>query len=232
MIPHHSRLRGLLRDVTDGLAQQMFFWGRDVVHRDGNGLVRAGLQRIARIGTGGEGTSRYRIERENGWIELHGFCAGWRPHDPAATGMLFVRRCHRIFLARGEMTPGRYDMKRLRGGTVDEMLAACGPFLRWWADYEEWAAFEFGPEWREACWRDYRKLRGHRPWLPPVAARSWLRGFLAAPGSSVRPGKLLRRPIACDGRLRRSTNAPRWREDLMFPAPTSSLGTSHPSPSP
>jgi hypothetical protein len=56
-----SRVRGLIRDLTDGLAQQMFFWGRDVAHPDGNGLVRAGLQRIARVESGGEGTSRYRL---------------------------------------------------------------------------------------------------------------------------------------------------------------------------
>jgi hypothetical protein len=189
-----SRLRGLLRDLTDGLAQQMFFWGRDVAHPDGNGLVRAGLQRIARTEVGGEGTSRYRLEREDGWIELHGFCAGWRPHDRAATGMLFVRRCHRIFLARGEMSPGRYDMQRLRGGTVDEMLAACGPFLRWWMDYEAWAADEFGSAWRDAAWRDYRKLRGARAWLAPEDALVWLRDFTTNPRATKRPREILRAP--------------------------------------
>ena len=126
-----SRLRGLIRDLTDGLAQQMYLWGRDVRHPDGNALVRAGLQRIARIDNEGEGTSLYRIERENGWIELHGFCAGWRPHDPEATGMLYIRRCHRIFLASGQMNPGRYDMSRLRSGSTDEILLASESFLRW-----------------------------------------------------------------------------------------------------
>jgi len=187
-----SRLRGLIRDLTDGLAQQMFFWGRDVAHPEGNGLVRAGLQRIARVETGGEGTSRYRIEREDGWIELHGFCAGWRPHDPSLVGMLFVRRCHRIFLARGEMTPGRYDMQRLRGGTVDEMLAACGPFLRWWIDYEDWARIEFGSAWREAARRDYSKLRGVRAWLAPDQARTWLDAFTKDPRTTKRPREILR----------------------------------------
>ena len=126
MIAPHSRLRGLIRDLTDGLAQQMYLWGRDVRHPDGNALVRAGLQRIARIDNDGEGTSLYRIEREGGWIELHGFCAGWRPHNAATDGMLYVRRCHRIFIASGQMIPGRYDMSRLRGGTVERVEVQVG----------------------------------------------------------------------------------------------------------
>jgi hypothetical protein len=36
-----SRLWGILRDLTDGLAQQMFFWGCDVTHPGGNRLRRA-----------------------------------------------------------------------------------------------------------------------------------------------------------------------------------------------
>ena len=189
-----SRVRGLIRDLTDGLAQQMYLWGRDVRHPDGNALLRAGLQRIARIENSGEGTSLYRLERENGWIELHGFCAGWRPHDPQATGMLYIRRCHRIFLARGSMTPGRYDMSRLRSGTADEILLAGETFLRWWVDYEKWVAQELGAAWRKDCWRDYVKLRRARPWLSPVQAVDWLLDFLENPRTADRPRDLLRSP--------------------------------------
>lgn len=188
----NSRRRGVWRDLTDGLAQQMFFWGCDVRHGEGNGLVRFGMQRIARVAADGEGTSRYRMEHANGWIELHGFCAGWRPHDPASPGLLYVRRCHRIFLSRGEMIPGRYDMTRLHSGKMDELLAAAGPFLRWWADYEEWAASELGPAWREECLRDFRRLRGARPWLPPAEALAWLRNFVAEPHRADRPRDILR----------------------------------------
>lgn len=187
-----SRLRGLIRDLTDGLAQQMYLWGRDVRHPDGNALVRAGLQRIARIDTAGEGTSLYRIEREGGWIELHGFCAGWRPHDSSRDGMLYIRRCHRIFLAQGSMTPGRYDMSRLRSGTIDELVTACNPFLRWWTDYEQWAAQELGAGWRTDCWREYIKLRRARPWLTPSQTVDWLLEFLENPHTQQRPREILR----------------------------------------
>jgi hypothetical protein len=64
----------------------------------------------------------YLWGRDGGWIELHGFCAGWRPHDFTKDGMLYIRRCHRIFVASGEMNPGRYDMSRLRGGSTDEII--------------------------------------------------------------------------------------------------------------
>jgi hypothetical protein len=187
-----SRLRGLIRDLTDGLAQQMYLWGRDVRHPDGNTLVRAGLQRIARIDTAGEGSSLYRIERDGGWIELHGFCAGWRPHDPDATGMIYIRRCHRIHLALGSMTPGRYDFSRLRGGSVDEILLACGPLLRWWTAYEKWVERELGPAWRRECWRDYVKLRHASPWLTPTQAVDWLLAFLDNPHTQRRPREILR----------------------------------------
>jgi hypothetical protein len=187
-----SRVRGLIRDLTDGLAQQMYLWGRDVRHPDGNALVRAGMQRIARIEETGEGTSLYRLEREKGWIELHGFCAGWRPHDPQATGMLYIRRCHRIFLAHGSMTPRRYDMSRLRSGAIEDMVAACNPFLRWWAEYEQWVRQEFGAAWRTECWRDYSKLRRARPWLSPVQAVEWLLAFLENPRTADRPRDLIR----------------------------------------
>jgi hypothetical protein len=189
-----SRVRGLIRDLTDGLAQQMYLWGRDVRHPDGNALLRAGMQRIARTESGGEGTSLYRLERDNGWIELHGFCAGWRPHDPQATGILYIRRCHRIFLAKGSMTPGRYDMSRLRSGSIEEMAAACNPFLRWWTEYEKWALTELGSEWRTNCWRDYVKLRRVRPWLTPVQAVDWLLEFLENPHTQQRTREILRAP--------------------------------------
>ena len=191
-----SRLWGILRDLTDGLAQQMYFWGSDVTHPGGNGLRRAGLERIARLDSGGEGggegTSRYHIGREGGRIELHGFCAGWRPHDPEAEGALYIRREHRIFMTSGETNPGRYDMRRLRSGTVGEILSTMGPFLRWWADYEEWAAETFGSDWRQSCWRGYLKLRPHRPWFPPGEGLQWLRGFIAAPCTAERPRNILR----------------------------------------
>ena len=38
-----SRLRALLRDYTDLLGQQMYFWGRDVIHPRVNLLCENGF---------------------------------------------------------------------------------------------------------------------------------------------------------------------------------------------
>ena len=74
-LPTTSRLGGLLRDLTAGLKQQMFFWGRDVVHPDGNLLVRQGFSKSPSAGL--QGTSCYGLDWQGGRIELHGACAGW-----------------------------------------------------------------------------------------------------------------------------------------------------------
>jgi hypothetical protein len=95
-------------------------------------------------------------------------------------------------MTSGETNPGRYDMRRLRSGTAGEILSTMGPFLRWWADYEEWAAETFGSDWRQSCWRGYLKLRPHRPWFPPGEGLQWLRGFIAAPCTAERPRNILR----------------------------------------
>jgi hypothetical protein len=83
-------------------------------------------------------------------------------------------------------------MSRLRSGAVDEILLASEPLLRWWADYEKWAAAELGLEWRKDCWRDYVKLRHARPWLSPVQAVDWLLEFLENPHAQLRPREILR----------------------------------------
>ena len=57
----------------------VFFWGRDVVHPDGNLLVRQGFSKSPSAGL--QGTSCYGLDWQGGRIELHGACAGWYPRD-------------------------------------------------------------------------------------------------------------------------------------------------------
>jgi len=49
-----SKRRSLVRDACGCLHQQMFFWGCDARHPDGNLLIRHGLTRIARCESGEE----------------------------------------------------------------------------------------------------------------------------------------------------------------------------------
>jgi len=59
-----SRLRALLRDYTDLLGQQMYFWGRDVIHPRVNLLCENGFEK--RKSEGLEGTSCYRKQLSGG----------------------------------------------------------------------------------------------------------------------------------------------------------------------
>jgi hypothetical protein len=53
--PIQDRLSPLFRDLAAGLFQQMFFWGKDVVHPAGNLFLRTGFEK--RPSTGLTGTS-------------------------------------------------------------------------------------------------------------------------------------------------------------------------------
>ncbi|MGC6467726.1 MAG: hypothetical protein ACON5N_19260 [Akkermansiaceae bacterium] len=65
----------VLRDLANGLQQQMFFWGQDVVRPERNLLVEQGFSRSPSRGL--KGTSCYRREWQGGHVELYGSCAGW-----------------------------------------------------------------------------------------------------------------------------------------------------------
>lgn len=188
MITECSRRRALLRDVADGLMQQMFFWGCDARHPGGNLLGRHGLTRLPRAATGGEGSSRYRAPWEGGTVELHGFCAGWYPHDDAAPGVLFIRHRGRLVLTRGPepLTPGRYEADRLASADPDAVTAAVAPLLRWLVAYERRIAEEPGPAYRHACWRLRRQLPSEPRWLAPDEALAWFERYLADPATTPR----------------------------------------------
>ena len=62
--------RNFVRDICARLQQEMFFWGCDAAYQEGNLLVQFGLARIARSHSGGEGSSRYRINWRGGTVEL------------------------------------------------------------------------------------------------------------------------------------------------------------------
>lgn len=174
-----SQARSLLRDLADGLAQQMIFWGQDVKHPGGNLLVRAGMTRIARERVGQEGSSRYRQEWQGGVIEIHGFCAGWYPAE--GEGVIFIRNRQRLLGVRGGMptVPGAYE--GLKAPSPDALLAGVRPLVQWWIAYEERVAAVTPPAYREACWQRARRLAKARAWLPPAEVVPWLRRFLDDP---------------------------------------------------
>ncbi len=173
-----AALRARLRDFTDALGQQMYFWGRDVVHPDGNLLCLHGCER--RKSEGLEGTSCYRKALDGGaFVELHGACVGHYPGGEASANFLFIRTRRRCYLHSGTEppAPGLYPDDLLATGPAAELYTASCRFLDWWLDYEDWIAGVTSPGYREACRRAFAKLPKSSPWLEPEAALAWLRRF-------------------------------------------------------
>ncbi len=191
-----SQVRALVRDLAGLMTQQMFFWGCDAQHHHGNLLVRLGAQRIARENTVGEGSSRYRFACQAGTVELHSFCAGWYPSDPNASGVVFIRGRERFAGCAGAtpLTPGRYEVDRLRFSSADEMLVACRPLLAWLEDYEQRLGTVTREGYRDRCYALFQKRGEGCPWLPPSQARRWLAQWLASPENTPRARHSFRHP--------------------------------------
>lgn len=189
-----SALRGLVRDFTAALGQQMYFWGRDVIHPTGNLLCHYGFERRASEGL--DGTSCYRMEFDGDRIELHGACVG--RYSREGEGFLFVRNRRSCFLYRDSEppAPGLYANELLRSGTAAETFAASQRFLDWWLDYEKWIASVTKPGYRDRCHQLFAKLPKSKPWLTPGQANLWLRAYATDPGKLRRAREWKREGIA------------------------------------
>lgn len=172
-LPTTSRLGGLLRDLTAGLKQQMFFWGKDVVHPDGNLLVRQGFTKSPSAGL--QGTSCYGLDWQGGRIELHGACAGWYPRD-GGEGFIFIRplgKCH-VWLGGSAPVPGEWPAGLIAPTDFEKLHACAAPFLDWWLQSEAWIDELLGGSYRTNCFRHFKKLPKSKPWLPPADALRWV----------------------------------------------------------
>lgn len=193
-LPDNTILRSLTRDFTDALGQQMFYWGRDVIHPSGNLLCAHGFEKRASEGLAG--TSCYRRPLDGGgFVELHGACVGWYSGDEGTPSFLFVRNRHRCFrYDSGEAPiPGIYPRDWLHPGPPKALYLLSRRFLDWWLDYEEWIAKVTGPEYRSSCHRAFGKLPKSKPWLPPAEALAWIRHYGDNPTDLQRARKQSRR---------------------------------------
>lgn len=174
------------RDLSEGIQQQMFFWGQDVVHPRGNFLVRQGFQRLPSKGL--KGTSRYRLEWQDGHIELYGACAGW--YGPSG-GFTFIRQRKRCAIWRsGKITPvpGAWKNELIANdATKEELYLASLPFLDWLISYEQNVRANLSTQHREANYAKYRKVPKARAWIEPHAALAWFQCFRNTPEQLLRP---------------------------------------------
>ena len=114
--PQSSLASHFFRDLCEGIQQQMFFWGRDVIHPEGNFLVEEGFERSQSKGM--EGTSCYRRPWQNGHIELYGSCAGWYGHGNGFTFIRPRKKC--VIWLSEEVTP-------IPGAWQDELIHKATP---------------------------------------------------------------------------------------------------------
>jgi len=170
----------------------MFFWGRDAIHPDGNLFIESGFQK--RPSTGLQGTSCYSLPWQDGIIELHGSHAGWFGENG---GFLFIRPLKRCvqWLDSTPPVPGHWPKDQF--GTTDHasLHTLAIPFLDWWLAHEDSISHLAGPDFRDACFRQYKKLPKTRAWLHPAAATRWIAGLRDNPHSLPRARRFSNTPV-------------------------------------
>ena len=187
---------GLLNDFTAALGQQLYFWGRDVLHQDGNLLCEYGLERYKADGV--KGSSSYRIQYKDDLIELHRVCVG--RYSNSHPSFLYTRKYGRCWIYDDATPPfpGRYDKTRLKKNPFEQLELAGRRFLEWWLEYEAWIATRTSPGYRRQCYRSYRKLPDSRSWLKPADAIMWLQQYMDSPASLKRAKKWKRNSVSMD----------------------------------
>ena len=181
----------LMRDLAAGFRQQMYCWGRDVLHPDGNLLITHGFSK--RPSEGLQGTSCYSRLWQGGQLELHGSHAGWIGKHG---GFLFIRplgRCVR-WLDDAHPVPGDWHAGQFETHVDGEMHGLAMPFLDWWLEYESTIEMNHGKSYREACHRQYKKLPKTRAWLAPDNAQRWINGLRYTPEKLVRANRYGKSP--------------------------------------
>jgi len=179
-----KKLRLLLKDCANGFYQQMYFFGKDVLHPRGNQLKARGFKKSPSQGL--KGTSCYTLEDSDQTIVLYGSCAGLYSKD---SRVVFLRKRERFYrwLPEEHLIAGCWTQEDIETADPEEMLQELTPLLRWWVDYEEWIEENLGSQYREFCHGEWKKLKSKASWLPPQQAVAWVREFIELGDQHVRP---------------------------------------------
>ena len=178
-----SRAIGLLNDFSKALGQQLFFWGCDVVHPDGNLLCEFGFEKYRRNGV--SGSSCYRVTHDSDVVELHSLCVG--RYGIGSHNLLYSRHNTQCYVYEGNTPPSPDNIDRtLLHTSVDQLEVASRRFLEWWLTYEHWIASRTHAEYRANCHRSFKKVTKTRLWLRPNDALSWLQMYMDSPTSVPR----------------------------------------------
>lgn len=144
--------RHLLAELLD---QQMWFFGRDIQHPDGNLLLRVGFAR-ERPPAEVSGTSRYSVATPLGSLTLWGWGALWRDDRPRA---LLMRRHGPGPRLVPETTRLEHvwahtafaDARAAADGELARTSMLLADFAGWVHAYEQWVRATCGESWRSAC---------------------------------------------------------------------------------
>lgn len=185
-----------IRDLADGIQQQMFFWGQDVTHPNGNFLVKQGFERSASLGA--KGTSRYRLPWQNGHIELYGSCAGWYGPEQGFTFIRPRRLCALWLSGKETPVPGVWQPELIGKATNrSQLYLRSHPFLDWLLTYEHAVLDHFGSNYRKENYWKYKKVPKAKAWLQPEAALQWLQCFRKTPKLLTRPKHFVHQQTEC-----------------------------------
>ncbi|MEM9081669.1 MAG: hypothetical protein AAGC74_13370 [Verrucomicrobiota bacterium] len=180
-----------LRDLAEGIQQQMFFWGQDVLRPEGNFLLDQGFSRSP--STGIKGTSCYRREWQQGHIELYGSCAGYYKSEGSFTFIRPWKRCA-VWTAETTPIPGSWQRAFIKAtASKEELYQASLPFLDWLISYEFAVLSTFGRSYRKSTHWKYKKVPKAKPWLEPSLALEWFQTYRSNPKQLLRPRNLAAR---------------------------------------
>ena len=184
MVSDGKKLRLLLRDCANGFYQQMYYWGKDVIHPQGNQLRAYGF--IKSPSRGLRGTSCYTYESDEGLIELYGSCAGYYSDE---IRVVFLRKRCRFYkwLPEHRLVAGNWSQDDVYVDDPYVMLSSLAPLFNWWLVYEKWIEQRLGIGHREQCFTEWKKVNGNPVWLPPELAMHWVQELLELKDSHVRP---------------------------------------------
>lgn len=174
--PRHEVSPGVLKKAMHLLDQQMWLWGCDIKHPQGNLLTEYGFRRIPNPDPSSSNSSVYRLELDrHSRVILRGFAVFFG--KDFLGGLLFKR-----FDSQPYRTPAtdladlpftKFDLPTLGryGDESQEFCQLASGLFQWIANYDSWVKENFGTGYIEDC----LKSRGKQPAVPAIQAEStWL----------------------------------------------------------
>ncbi len=145
------------------LHHQLWFFGKDIWHKDGNLLIRYGFERIG-VPDGKDGTNNYRlIINDLQEIVLFGFGVFWG--DKRLGGIILQRynsspkilnsSTLNLPIWRNELLP--FCFQPTNEGDIKTAKLMFNDFCRWILQYEKWVDGVCRNSWRKNCLQDWEK---------------------------------------------------------------------------